>query len=108
MSLLELVGFRRYSAPSPWQIHVGSHNLWGSWCAQVFPEENRELAVRCGALHRLVDAGEVQLEAMRTRPSTAVVSANHFIIASLALLLTHKVCVPFFERDPSSRLTTDV
>jgi hypothetical protein len=73
----------------------------------VFAEENRELAVRCGALHTLVDAGEVQLEAMRTRPSAAVVSANHFIVASLALLLTHTVRVHFSEREPASRLTAD-
>jgi hypothetical protein len=76
--------------------------------AQVFPEENRELAVRCGALHRLVDAGEVQLEAMRTRPSAAVVSANHYIVASLALLLTHKVSVRFSERKRASRLMVGV
>jgi hypothetical protein len=31
-----------------------------SFRAQVFPEANRELAVRCGALHKLVDAGEMQ------------------------------------------------
>lgn len=74
---------------------------------QVFPEKNRELAVRCGALHRLVDAGEVQLEAMRTRPSASVVSANHFIVASLALLLTHQVSVRFSEGEGASRLTAD-
>jgi hypothetical protein len=28
---------------------------------------------------------------MKTRPSAAVVSANHFLVASLALLLTHQV-----------------